>query len=239
MLSQHIFVHTLSLPDRDKDYVSKTKMEESLVVFLGGRVAEAVILKDISTGASSDIQHVTKTARDMVTKYGLTDAMGPIVYGEEDDEFSLNRGFGSGKNYSEKTAAEIDNEIRKIIDTAYEKCREIITKNIHYVHVVAQYLIKAETIDEDEFEKIMTDQITMEYVDSMDNADSKKTDNDEASSKETENDKAISKKADNDKSDSKKTDNDKSDSKEADNDKSDSKEADNDKSDSKKTDRNK
>lgn len=177
--------YTLSLPDRDQNYISKTKMEESLVVSLGGRVAEAVVLKEISTGASSDIEHATKTARKMVTKYGFTQSMGPVVY-EDDDEIS-GRGFGI-KNYSETTATEIDKEIRKIIDAAYDKCHEIITKNIHYLHIVAQYLMKAETINADEFEKIMTDEITMEYVENMDtDADAnKKADGEETDPKKND-----------------------------------------------------
>lgn len=160
--------YTMSLPERDKSYILKTKMEESLVVLLGGRVAEAIVLGDISTGASNDIERATDTARNMVTKYGFTEDMGPIVYGTGEHEVFLGRDFNNNKNYSETTATEIDKEIRKIIDAAYSKCHSILTENINYVHVVAQYLIKSETISGDEFKKIMTDEITMEHVDDMD-----------------------------------------------------------------------
>ena len=160
--------YTMSLPERDKSYILKTKMEESLVVLLGGRVAEAIVLGDISTGASNDIERATDTARNMVTKYGFTEDMGPIVYGTGEHEVFLGRDFNNSKNYSETTATEIDKEIRKIIDVAYSKCHSILTENINYVHVVAQYLIKSETISGDDFKKIMTDEITMEYVDDMD-----------------------------------------------------------------------
>lgn len=160
--------YTMSLPERDKSYILKTKMEESLIVLLGGRVAESIVLGDISTGASNDIERATDTARNMVTKYGFTEDMGPIVYGTGEHEVFLGRDFNNNKNYSETTATEIDKEIRKIIDTAYSKCHNILTKNINYVHVVAQYLIKAETISGDDFKKIMTDEITMEYVKNID-----------------------------------------------------------------------
>ncbi len=160
--------YTMSLPERDKSYILKTKMEESLVVLLGGRVAEAIVLGDISTGASNDIERATDTARNMVTKYGFTEDMGPIVYGTGEHEVFLGRDFNNNKNYSETTATEIDKEIRKIIDAAYSKCHSILTENINYVHVVAQYLIKSETISGDEFKKIMTDEITMEHVEDID-----------------------------------------------------------------------
>ncbi len=160
--------YTMSLPEKDKSYVLKTKMEESLVVLLGGRVAESIILGDISTGASNDIERATETARNMVIKYGFTEALGPIVYGVGEHEIFLGRDFNNSKNYSETTATEIDKEIRKIIDTAYAKCNDILTENINYVHIVAKFLLKREKVDEAEFKDIMTGTITMEDVDKMD-----------------------------------------------------------------------
>ncbi|MDE5853415.1 MAG: ATP-dependent metallopeptidase FtsH/Yme1/Tma family protein, partial [Oscillospiraceae bacterium] len=160
--------YTMSLPEKDKSYVLKTKMEESLVVLLGGRVAESIILGEISTGASNDIERATETARNMVIKYGFTEALGPIVYGVGEHEIFLGRDFNNNKNYSETTATEIDKEIRKIIDTAYAKCNNILTENINYVHIVAKFLLKREKVDEAEFKDIMTGAITMEDVDKMD-----------------------------------------------------------------------
>ena len=146
---------TMSLPDHDKNYRSKTEMEETLVVLLGGRVAEKVVLDDISTGASNDIERATNVARSMVTRYGFSEKLGPIVYGTNDAEVFLGRDYSHGRNYSENIAAEIDAEIRELVETAYESARNILETHRDCLERVAQYLINNEKMDGDLFEKLM------------------------------------------------------------------------------------
>ncbi len=161
--------YTMSLPERDIDYVLKNKMEESLVVALGGRVAESLILDDVSTGAYSDIKYVTATARDMVKTYGFTDSLGPIIYGSGEKEVFLGL-VSNTPNYSESTANKIDQEVKRIVDEAYEKCRKILSDNLKFVHIVAAYLLKKEKMDGKEFEDVMSGKITMEDVKNMEEA---------------------------------------------------------------------
>ena len=151
---------TMSLPDHDKNYRSKTEMEETLVVLLGGRVAEKVVLDDISTGASNDIERATNVARSMVTRYGFSEKLGPIVYGTNDAEVFLGRDYSHGRNYSENIAAEIDAEIRELVETAYESARNILETHRDCLERVAQYLINNEKMDGDLFDKLMKN----EYV---------------------------------------------------------------------------
>ncbi len=148
---------TLSVPTEDKLGRSRNEMLDSIVVSLGGRVAEAIILDDISTGASSDIQHVTSVARNMVTRYGMSEKLGTVLYGAEHsaDEVFLGRDFSSGKDYSERTASEIDDEIRSIIRSAYERCEKILTEHIDKLHFVAEFLLRNEFMDEDQFRTAM------------------------------------------------------------------------------------
>ena len=146
-------------------------MFESLIVALGGRVAEALIFGDISTGAYCDIKYVTATARDMVKTYGFVESLGPIIYGTGEREVFLGRDFSNKpNNYSEETATQIDREIRKIVDSAYEKCEKILTENRNLLEIVAQYLLKREIMDKEEFEKVMTGKITLEDVAKMEEA---------------------------------------------------------------------
>lgn len=160
--------YTLSLSERDNSLVLRKKMFESLIVALGGRVAELLIFGDISTGAYCDIKYVTATARDMVKTYGFVDSLGPIIYGSGEREVFLGRDFSNKpNNYSESTATEIDKEIRKIVDRAYEKCEKILSENRTYLETVAQYLLKREIMDKEEFEKVMTGKITLEDVAAM------------------------------------------------------------------------
>jgi len=147
--------YTLSLPEHDKSYMSKKEMEEEIVTLLGGRVAEALILDDISTGASNDIERATKMARGMVTRYGFSEKLGPIVYGQDEGEVFLGRDFNHSRNYSEQVAAEIDSEIRNLIDTGYNKAKLILTEHVDQLHLVAQYLIEHEKVDEITFVKLM------------------------------------------------------------------------------------
>jgi cell division protease FtsH len=148
---------TISVPTEDKMTSSRNEMIDEIVLSLGGRVAEEVVLDDISTGASSDIQQATSIARNMVTRYGMSEKLGTVLYGSEhtSDEVFLGRDFSSGKNYSEKTAAEIDDEIRSIINSAYQTCKKHLTENIDKLHFVAQFLLKNESMDEDQFKAAM------------------------------------------------------------------------------------
>ena len=148
---------TVSVPTEDRMGMSKNEMLDIIVRALGGRVAEEIILDDISTGASSDIQQATGIARNMVTRYGMSEKLGTVLYGSEHsgDEVFLGRDFSSGKTYSEKTAADIDDEIRTIINSSYARCKEILTTNINKLHFVAEFLLKNESMDEEQFKAAM------------------------------------------------------------------------------------
>ncbi len=147
--------YTMYLPEKDPSYVTKTAMSESIVSLLGGRVAEQLVLEDISTGASNDLQRATDTARAMVTRYGFSERLGPVVYGTDPSETFLGRDLGMGKGYSENIAAEIDNEIRDIVDEAYETARRILTEHMDELHKVAAVLMEREKISGEEFKTLM------------------------------------------------------------------------------------
>lgn len=147
--------YTLSLPETDKSYVTKTRMKEDIVTLLGGRAAEQIILDDVSTGASSDLQRATKIARNMVTKYGFSDKIGPIVYGTDEDEVFLGRDYNSQKSYSEKIASEIDSEVRAIVHGAYQDALSILEAHADQLHAVAGQLLTREKLTGEEFDKIM------------------------------------------------------------------------------------
>ena len=146
--------YTMYRPSEDKSFISKTYMEETIVSLLGGRVAEALILDDISTGASNDIERATKMARSMVTVYGMSDRLGTIMFDGDNGEVFLGRDLAQSKTYSEETAAVIDEEIKRIIDTAYDKAKKILSKNIDKLHIVAGILLEKEKIDGEEFDKV-------------------------------------------------------------------------------------
>lgn len=146
---------TMSLPSEDKSYRSKKEMKEDIVVLLGGRVAEALIIGDISTGASNDIERATKLAFAMVAQYGMSDTLGPIAYSTDDSNVFLGKELGHSKNYSESTAAKIDKEVSDIITTGYNKTEEILKNNIGRLHEVAKFLISNEKMSGDEFKKVM------------------------------------------------------------------------------------
>ena len=150
--------YTMYRPTEDKSFMSKTEMEETIVSLLGGRVAEKLILNDISTGASNDIERASKIARDMVTKYGMSDRLGSIMFGSGQEEVFLGRDFAQSKNYSEETAGIIDEETKKIIDKAYERAIKILTDNIEKLHKVAKVLLEKEKIDSEEFEAIFAEE---------------------------------------------------------------------------------
>ena len=146
--------YTMYRPTEDKSFMSKSEMEEQIVSLLGGRVAEKLILDDISTGASNDIERASKIARAMVTKYGMSERIGTITLGSSQDEVFLGRDFVQEKEYSEETAAMIDEEIKNIIDHAYRHAEEILKANLDKLHKVAGILLEKEKIDGDEFEEI-------------------------------------------------------------------------------------
>jgi len=146
--------YTMYRPTEDKSFMSKTEMEENIVSLLGGRVAEQLILNDISTGASNDIERATKIARSMVTKYGMSETVGTIMLGSTQEEVFLGRDFAQSKEYSEETASIIDKETKRIIDTAYKTAEEILKANIEKLHKVAGILLEKEKIDGEEFAEI-------------------------------------------------------------------------------------
>ena len=146
---------TMYLPDKDASYVTKTAMQESIVTLLGGRVAEQLVLEDISTGASNDLERATSTARSMVTRYGFSERLGPVVYGTDQAQTFLGRDLGQGKGYSEAIATEIDSEVRYIVEDGYETARRILTEHMPELHKLAKYLMEREKISGDEFKIIM------------------------------------------------------------------------------------
>ncbi|MCI9063243.1 MAG: ATP-dependent metallopeptidase FtsH/Yme1/Tma family protein [Clostridia bacterium] len=149
--------YTMYRPTEDKSFMSKTAMEEQIVSLLGGRVAESLILDDVSTGASNDIERATKIARSMVTIYGMSDKLGTIMFGGDQGEVFLGRDLAQTKTYSEETANVIDEEIKAIIDNAYYTAKQILSKNIDKLHIVAGILLEKEKIDGEEFDKVFED----------------------------------------------------------------------------------
>lgn len=146
--------YTMYRPTEDKSFRSKTEMEESIVSLLGGRVAEKLILDDISTGASNDIERATAISRAMVTKYGMSEKLGTITFGADQEEVFLGRDLAHAKEYSEETAAIIDEEVKKIVDAGYEKAINILSEHVDKLHAVAKVLLEKEKIDGEEFDKI-------------------------------------------------------------------------------------
>jgi cell division protease FtsH len=146
--------YTLYLPKEDKSYHSKTELEQRIVTALGGRVAEKLILDDISTGATSDIESATGIARRMVTIFGMSDKLGPMTFGTDHDEVFIGRDFARSRNYSEQVAAMIDSEIKALIDEGYNKAEALLKENVHKLHAVAQALLEKEKLEEQEFEAI-------------------------------------------------------------------------------------
>ena len=149
--------YTMYRPTEDKSFMSRTEMIENIISLLGGRVSEKLVLDDISTGASNDIERATKIARNMVTKYGMSERVGTIALGQNQEEVFLGRDFAQSKEYSEETAAIIDEEVKSIIDFAYKKAAEILNANMEKLHVVAGILLEKEKIDGEEFDAIFND----------------------------------------------------------------------------------
>ncbi|CEQ25423.1 ATP-dependent zinc metalloprotease FtsH [Paraclostridium sordellii] len=153
---------TMQLPVEDKFYATKNEMKESIVVLLGGRVAEELTLDDISTGASNDLERVSATARQMVTKYGMSTKLGPMTFGDGEEEVFLGNSIGSKRNYSEEVAFEIDNEIKDIVDAAYRRTKKLLQDNMDRLEYVAQALLVHETLDADQFIKAFNKELSLE-----------------------------------------------------------------------------
>ncbi len=156
--------YTMNLPEDDRTHMSRRKMCESIAMMLGGRVAEAIALDDICTGASNDIERATNTARNMVTRYGFSKKLGPVVYGEAEGEVFLGRDMGHQRNYSEEIASEIDKEIRLLIDDGYEKAKEILKAHFDQLDLVAKYLLIYEKVDGKLFKDLMSGKIEASVV---------------------------------------------------------------------------
>ncbi len=161
--------YTIHRPNEDTSYSSRNDMKNDIVVLLGGRMAEKLIMDDISTGASNDIQRATQIAKKMVMKYGMSDLLGPVVYGSQhsDDEVFLGRDFSAQRDYSESTAALIDSEIKNIVGSAYELAERLLTENMDKLHFIAQFLIKNEIMDEYQFEAAMGGATSIEELENM------------------------------------------------------------------------
>ena len=145
------------LPKEDRSYATRSELMDKLKTLLGGRVAEEVVLKEISTGAQNDIQRASQLVRSMITQYGMSDVLGPISFGEgQDHQVFLGRDINHQRNYSEEVASEIDKEVRKYMDAAYEECRTIIEENLDKLTLIAEALIEYETLEASELEELMT-----------------------------------------------------------------------------------
>ncbi|CDM69639.1 ATP-dependent zinc metalloprotease FtsH [Clostridium bornimense] len=183
--------YTMHLPEEDRSYMSKEGLKDEMVSLLGGRVAEKLILGDISTGASNDIERATNIARSMVMKYGMSDKLGTIAFGDEQGEVFLGRDFGRSKNYSEEVAAEIDEEIKMFITEAYNRSETILIENMDKLHLVAKALLEKEKLEADEFESLIS---TGKYPDgsSVEEISEKKKESEDISTEvKEENDKEM------------------------------------------------
>ena len=147
---------TLALPEKDVSYQTKKWMEEEIAVLLGGRVAEQLVLEDISTGASNDIERATKIARAMVCRFGFSEKLGPMIYGSDQEEVFLGRDLGHGRDYSEEVAAQIDEEARRFIDEGYNFAVNLLQEHMDQLHALAEFLMKYEKIDGDLFAEVMS-----------------------------------------------------------------------------------
>ena len=148
---------TISLPQEDRSYMSRRELEEHIAVCLGGRVAEQLVLGDISTGASSDIQKASSIARNMVTKYGMSEKLGTIAYTSESNEVFIGRTMAQSRSYSEEVAGLIDEEVKSIVDTAYRRCEDILSQHRSQLELTAQYLLHHEVMSGETFQKVFTD----------------------------------------------------------------------------------
>ncbi|MBP0968450.1 MAG: ATP-dependent zinc metalloprotease FtsH, partial [Oscillospiraceae bacterium] len=153
---------TWTRPDTEDNHMSKTKLLETIVMMMGGRAGEATALDDICTGASNDIERATKLAKNMVTRWGLSEELGPVAYGSENDEVFLGRDYGHVRDYSDEVAARIDAEVRRIVEESYEKALVILRSNRHQLDALAEFLLEYEKVNEKEFLQIMRGELTVE-----------------------------------------------------------------------------
>ncbi|MBR4053840.1 MAG: ATP-dependent zinc metalloprotease FtsH [Clostridia bacterium] len=165
--SGHALGYTLALPENDKTSVYRNEMKENIAMLLGGRVAEALVMDDISGGASHDIQRATEIARKMVTRYGMSEKLGPIVYGNTDDNVFLGKSSGFSIDYSEEFASAIDKEIFRIVTEGYQLAEKLLKENMEILHFVADYLVKHETMDAEQFKLCFTEGVTEEQVSAL------------------------------------------------------------------------
>ena len=177
---------TMSLPSEDKSYRSRKEMLEEIVVLLGGRVAEAIILGDISTGASNDIERATNLVFSMITKYGMSEKLGPITYGSSDGEVFLGKEFGHNKTYSEETAAKIDAEVKEYVMDGYDKTEKILREHLTELHTVAKFLFEHEKMSGEQFALAMEGKPIPEETEDTDEDDDDSNNNENVSSESTE-----------------------------------------------------
>ncbi|MBQ6810783.1 MAG: ATP-dependent zinc metalloprotease FtsH, partial [Firmicutes bacterium] len=147
--------YTLMLPEEDRNYITKSHMEEEIIVFLGGRIAEELVLKDVSTGAQNDLERASEMVRKMIMKYGMSKELGALTFGHDDAQVFLGRELGQNRGYSEEVAASIDREARNMMDHAYERCTEILSEHIDQLHIIAKVLYEKETVEAEEFMDLM------------------------------------------------------------------------------------
>lgn len=194
---------TLYTPEKDNAHMLKSRMLDDIVSLLGGRVAEQIIFNDISTGASNDIQRASEISRNMITKYGMSEKLGPIAFGSGNDEVFLGKDYNHMRNYSENIAAVIDEEVERIISEAYKRTETILTEHIDQLHIVAEALIKLEKIDKEQFESLMTtgelpqEPIKEETVETVENAEVVEVSVEENTATDTEEFKEIDETSDN------------------------------------------
>ena len=156
--------YTLSLPEQDSNYKTKTEMREEIVTLLGGRCAEQLILDDISTGASNDLERVTSIAKAMVTRYGFSEKLGNVVYGGAPEQTFLGRDYTQGRGHSEAVANDIDAEVRRFVDEGYQRCMDILRAHEDKLHIVAKELMEKEKINGKRFEYLMSDDYKPEEI---------------------------------------------------------------------------
>ncbi len=175
---------TVTLPKEDYTHLTKNEMEARIVMLLGGRCAEALIMGDVSTGASNDIERATSIARDMVTRYGMSDILGPVVYGNDQQSVFLGRDFSSSQSYSDKTASDIDAEIQRIVKSAYARVEKILNEHMDKLHFIAGFLFKNEVMEEDQFEAAMeAENPDMEAIEALKSEKAKRSEMENAEAK--------------------------------------------------------
>lgn len=183
----------MPLPGEDKMYITKKTMEQEIVSFLGGRAAEQIIFKDVTTGASNDIERATGIARSMVMKYGMSDVLGPVLFGDDGGEVFIGKEIAHSRNYGEDVAGTIDKEVKRIMDTSYNEAIRLLNENIDVLHATAKILVEKEKITGEDFRKIMENPTeALEEIEASEKVGLEKNsgENDEVSN-ETENKKAI------------------------------------------------